>query len=49
MDTYQPRFPHKPSDTLARAVNIVCAAQLSVDTRSAIDATALGMDSLDPL
>ena len=49
MDTDQTRLPHKPSDPLPGAGDLVPAAQFGMDTRSTVDATALGMDSLDPL
>ena len=48
MYTYQPRFAHQASDAFTRAANLVLAVQLGMDTRRTIDATALGMDSLNP-
>ena len=48
MNADQTRLPHQPSDLLLGASNLVPAAQFGMDTRSTVDATALGMDSLNP-
>jgi hypothetical protein len=49
VDTLQAVVTHQPGDTLAADPDIEAEAQLGVDARCAVGATAAGMDLTDPL